>query len=131
MYTPLAGMRGRAVAGLVSHTSVTSVIANVWRAATGVPIQKKARPSVMMHGYGAAGIRNGYFQHSHQFIFEDDPVTAGSGLDGIVSVREIGFTLPVKIKMRSEEAKRTAGDNGYSPAPTPIKFLKTIHDREL
>jgi hypothetical protein len=57
MYRPEAGVWGRARTLDVSDFVPGLVVANVWRLSTRIPIQKEARPMMMMHGLGLAGGR--------------------------------------------------------------------------
>jgi hypothetical protein len=81
------------------------------RAAAGIPIQKEARPMVVMHRYCRARRRHGDFEYAYERVFEDHFV-AGGGLHGVVTVGEIRFVFSVDIEIPSEQYKRAHGQDG-------------------
>ncbi len=109
MDAPLSWMNRRFSSGLVhdAAVAVAAVITNVRCAAAGVPIEEKARPAVVMHRGGRAGRRHGDFQYAHQSVFENNPMTVGRGLHGVVAVGKAGLILPVQIEVMSEQQHGT------------------------
>ena len=89
--------------GDISNAPVPSVISDVRRTATRVPIQKEAWPAMVMHGNRLPCCWHADFKNANEFIFKDDSVGRGSGLDSIVSAGEFRFILSEEIEMPSEK----------------------------
>ena len=79
----------RVNAGDVSDNISWLVVANMWRFPACIPIQKEARPMMMMHGLSFAGGRRGDFQDADERVLEYNSVTAGRCGDGVIALRKI------------------------------------------
>lgn len=96
-------MNWRFLARSVTNGAIRAMISDVRRSAAPIPIQEKAGPTVMMHWLSLAGERDSDFEHAHEFVFEDNFVTIRRGLYCVVTIRELGFVLSVKVKMTGEQ----------------------------
>lgn len=97
--TPAPRMLRRFFSRTIANCAIRSVIANVRGPAAGVPIDKEAGPTVMVHWFGHARGRDGDFEHAYKLIFENYFMTSGSGLNGVVPVWVAGFILAKNVKM--------------------------------
>ena len=66
LHYPVSRVRRRWFARLIDHSTVAAVVADVRRRAAGVPIEKEARPAMMMHRFGLSGRRHRHFQHADE-----------------------------------------------------------------
>ncbi len=124
-------MGGLNDAGDVANGSVGAAIADVGRGAAGIPAEKKAGPAMMVHGDRLAGWR-GYFEHADEFVFKDDLVGIGRGLDGVVSVGKSGFILAVEIEVsRGKQEQSRGGEGEYSAAPKSAGEVHAAQYRTL
>src|SRR4029077_16323676 len=96
---PHPGMTWLFLGGYVSNSPVRLAVAYMRGTAARIPIQKEARPAVMMHGNDFPRCWNGHFEHSDKLVFKNDSVGVGSRLNGVVSVRKVGFPLPVEVEV--------------------------------
>lgn len=121
-------MRWQYAARLITDAPITTMVTDVRSRAACVPIQKKTRPAMMVHGNSRAGRRHRDLKNAHECIFENNFVSGGSCLDGIVAIGESGFVLRVRIEMPAQEhgdGCRDAGDEfQFSGA---AKSLAEIH----
>jgi len=88
MRTPSAGMSSLFRARTIPHAAVGSVITYMRSSASGIPVKKKTRPTVMVHRFRGARWRHSNFQHAYKFIFENYFVTIRGSLHGIEAVGE-------------------------------------------
>ena len=99
----MSGMLWRWLARLIDDGAITTMVANVRRRAARVPIEKKAWPAVMMQRLGLADGRHRHFEHAHERVLKNHPVTVRRGLHGVEAVGESGFVLGVEIKMAGKK----------------------------
>jgi hypothetical protein len=108
---PCAGMNWRFLARSVTNGAIRAMISNVRHSAAPIPIQEKTGPPVVMHWFGLTGGRDSNFEHAHECVFEDNFVAIGRGLHCVVTIRELGFVLSVKVKMTGKQRERTRNEN--------------------
>jgi hypothetical protein len=89
---PVSGMNRHRFAWSISNT-IGGVITNMGGLPTGVPLEKEARPPVMVHRFRVARCRNGYLQHAHQRIFKNDSMAFWRGLNGVVTLWKTWLVL--------------------------------------
>ena len=89
MNTPSAGMSWLFRARAVPHAAVGAVIADMRPSASGIPVKKKTRPTVVVHRFRGARWRHSNFQHTYKFVFENHFVTIRGSLHGIEAIGEI------------------------------------------
>ena len=89
MHTPSTGMSWLFRTRAVPHAAVGSVITDMRSSASGIPVKKKTRPTVVVHRFRSARWRHSNFQHAYKFIFENHFVTVRSSLHGIEAIGEI------------------------------------------
>jgi hypothetical protein len=124
---PGAGMRWGVGGRNVADGAVGAMVANVRRAAAGIPIQKKTWPVMVMHGNGGAGRRYGDFKDAHQGIFENDFVAVRRGLHGVVAFGEIGFVLAVSVEVAGEEDEAKRDQDGKELFSRAEESFRVIH----
>jgi len=105
-------MNWHLLARSVTNSAIRAVISNMRHSSAPIPIQKKAGPTVVMHRLSPTRGWNSDFEHTHECVFEDNFVAIGRGLHRVVTIRELGFVLSVKVKMTSKQGKRTHDENG-------------------
>jgi hypothetical protein len=93
MYRPVTRVRRRVRALDVSDFIPWLVVANMWRPPTRIPVQKEARPMMMMHGLRFAGGWHGDLEDADERILEYDPVTPRRRRHGVISLRKIRLIL--------------------------------------
>jgi len=91
MYRPAAWVSRGVPALDVSDDIPWLVVANMWRLPTRIPVQKEARPMMMMHGLRFARGRHRDLEDADERILEYDSVTAGRRRHGIISSRKVRF----------------------------------------
>ena len=125
MYRPAPGVWGRARTLDVSDFVPGLVVANVWRLSTRIPIQKEARPMMMMHGLSLAGGRCRDLQDADESVLEYDSVAAGRCGHSVIPLREIRFILSKTQRLAcayGDQDARNYGDSylGARPIRTGI-----------
>jgi len=85
----MTGVNRTIYARNVSHDVPRLVVANMRRPSTGVPVQKEARPMMMMHRLCLTGRRHGDLQYSYERVLENDLVAIRRRRHCVISVREI------------------------------------------
>ena len=93
MYRPVTRVRRRVRALDLSDFIPGLVVANMWRLSTRIPVQKEARPMMMMRGLRFTRGRHGHLQDADQGVLEYDSVTVGRRRHGVISLREIRLIL--------------------------------------
>jgi hypothetical protein len=93
VYRPVARVSQRVRARDVSDDIAWSVVSNMWRFPTCIPVQKEARPMMMMHRLRFARGRHGDLQDADERILEYDSVTVGRRRHGIIALREVRLIL--------------------------------------
>ena len=89
MHTPSAGVSRLFRARAVPHATVGSVITDMRPSASGIPVKKETRPTVVVHRFRGARWGHSHFEHAYKFIFENHLVTIWSSLYGIEAIGEI------------------------------------------
>lgn len=112
-------MKRRIRTGVVPYGAVRAVIANVRRSATGIPVQKEAWPSVVVHGYRRTSRRYRDLEHSYKCILKYHFVAVRRRLHSIETVRKARTILPVDINVPSEQCQKT-----YYQQPNGSDFSK-------
>jgi len=105
-------MNGGVVAWVVGDGAVPSTVTKVRRPAAGIPIQKQTWPTVMVHRNRRAGGRHGDFEDAHEVVFENNFVSVGRGLDGVIAFGKLRFVLSVGVKMPGEERQCSDDEGG-------------------
>lgn len=98
---PYSGMGWTIFARNVTNCAVPGVVPNVRRSASGIPVQEKTGPTVVMHRLCLARRRDGDFEHSYKFVFEDNFVAIRRGLYSVVAVGKTSFVLSIRIEISS------------------------------
>jgi len=93
MYRPVTRVSWRVSALDVSDDITWLVVANMWRLPTCIPVQKEARPMMVMHRLRFTRRRHGHLQDADQCVLEYDSVTGGRRRHGVISLREIRLIL--------------------------------------
>jgi len=124
---PGAGMNRHISAGSFDNAAIAAMISNMWSPASGIPTQKEARPTVMMHRYCLARRRHGNFEYPHQAVFENYFVGSRGSLDRVVAVRKFRIVLAVKVKGACEKNKKYARGNGKSSFVGEKKVFAGFH----
>lgn len=95
------------------------MVANMGRLPAGIPVQKEARPMMMMHGLCFAGRRHGYLQDPNELILENNSMAVGRRRHGVISLRETRRLISGKPKDLSSANGAQEGNRGancYSSA---------------
>jgi hypothetical protein len=106
---PFAGMTWLLDCRNVANGLAGAMITNVWATSAGIPVDKQARPAMMMHWYGFTWLRNVYFQDPNQHIFEEDLVAPRCSQYGIIAIRKVILILSAEIEAGEEQQKRKDG----------------------
>jgi hypothetical protein len=131
-HVPFSFRNWRLSARVVPDTSVRRVVPGVACAAPRVPIQKQARPAVMMHRlFRPRG--HSHLQHPHKRVFKKDPMTVRCNLHRIVAIRKARFLLPETIRPAHPENRRTQQQNqrGKAALSRLQKSSCPIHARSI
>jgi hypothetical protein len=89
-YRPVTRVNRTVYAWRVSDNIPRLVVANVRRFTARIPVQKEARPMMMMHRLHCTWRRHGDFQDPHQCILKNDLVAIGRRRHRVISVGESG-----------------------------------------
>lgn len=103
----------------VSDDAPWLVVTNMGRLSAGVPVEKEARPMMMMHGLYLAGRRHGYFQDPNEFVFENNSMAVRRRRHGVVSRRETRRLIcgkPQDLASANGDQEGHRGGSGYSNA---------------
>ena len=109
MHTPSAGMSWLFRARAVPNASVGAVITDMRPSASGIPVKKETRPSVVVHRFRRARRWHSNFEHAYKFIFENHFVTIRGSLHGIEAIGETRFVLSVGVKIPGGHHQRNRG----------------------
>ena len=104
-HTPSAGMSFLFRARAVPHAAVGAVITNMRSPASGIPVKKETRPSVVVHRFRRARWWHSNFEHAYKFIFENHFVTIRSSLHSIEAIGETPI-CPVRRRKNTCRASR-------------------------
>lgn len=97
----------------VSDNIPRLVVANVRRFTACIPVQKEARPMMMMHWLYCTGRWHGDFQDPHQRILKNDLVAIGRRRHRVISVREIRRISCKSKDLLSANNDHQRGRNGH------------------
>ena len=86
MHTPSAGMSWLLRARAVLYAAVGAVITDMRPSASGIPVKKETRPTVVVHRFRGARWWHSHFEHAYKFIFENHFVTIRGSLHGIEAI---------------------------------------------
>lgn len=132
MHTPSAGMSWLFRARAVPNVSVGAVITDMRTSASGIPVKKETRPSVVVHRFRRARRWHSNFEHAYKFIFENHFVTIRGSLHGIETIGETRFVLSVCLKIPAEHCERTRDEQGDQHELSGAeKSLRLVHDAEV
>ena len=95
------------------------MVANMGRLPAGIPVQKEAGPSMMMHGLCFAGRRHGYFQDPNELILENNSMAVGRHRDGVIPCRETRRLIGAKrqdLSSANGDQESNRGADCYSGA---------------
>jgi len=112
MHTPSARMSWLLRARAVPHAAVRAVITDMRSSASGIPVKKETRPSVVVHRFCRARWWHSDFEHVHKFIFENHFVTIRSSLHSVEAIGETRFVLSVSVKIQTKHRERTRDEQG-------------------
>ena len=109
MHTPSAGMSWLFRARALPNASVGAVITDMRPSASGIPVKKETRPSVVVHRFRRARRWHSNFEHAYKFIFENHFVTIRGSLHRIEAIGETRFVLSVGVKIPGGHHQRNRG----------------------
>jgi hypothetical protein len=75
-------------------------------AATGIPIEKNARPAMMMRWFFHSR-RNLDLEYTHGGVFKEDLVALGSRLDRVVAIRKTRLALSRQPQKAADEGRNS------------------------
>jgi len=128
MRTPSAGMSWLFRARAVPNASVGAVMR---RPASGIPVKKETRPSVVVHRFRRALRWHSNFEHAYKFIFENHFVTI-RGLHRIEAIGETRFVLSVGVKIPGGHHQRNRGNGSDQCELSGVeKSFGLVHDAEI
>jgi len=115
MYRPVTRVNRTVYAWRVSDNTPRLVVANVRRFTARIPVQKEARPMMMMHRLCLTGRRHGDFQNPHQCILKNDLVAIGRRRHRVISVGEAGRISRSSKDLLStnDDQQRARTSHGY------------------
>ena len=132
MHTPSAGMTWLIRARAVPHAAVGVVITDMRPSASGIPVKKETRPSVVMHRFHRARWWHSNFEHAYKFILENHFVTIRGSLHGIETIGETRFVLSVCVKIPAEHCERTRDEQDDQHRLSGAeKSFRLAHDAEV
>jgi len=132
IHTPSAGMSWLFRARAVPHAAVGAVITDMRPSASGIPVKKETRPSVVVHRFRRARWWHSNFEHAYKFILENHFVTIRGGLHGIEAIGETRFVLSVGVKIPAEHRDRTRNEQGDQHELSGAeKSFRSVHDAEV
>jgi len=94
-HAPVAGMRWLFLGRLIRHAAIRAVIADMRTCAARIPIQKKTRPTVVVHWLSHTWWGHGNFQDAHKRVLKNNFVTVWRGLHCIVAIGKVRSVLRV------------------------------------
>ena len=128
MYRPVTRVSRRVRALDVSDSIPRLVVANVRRFTARIPVQKKARPMMVMHRLRLTGWRHGDFQDPHQRILKNDLVAIGRRRHRVTSVGEIRriSCSPTDLLSANDDQQRRRNSHCYLYAQ-PTRTICDAH----